>query len=311
MERRIYFALSLIFYPIIIFSIIILQGQGHLTSSSRQTILRDALGFNFQLGPPPQRIISLAPNLTEILFELGLGNKIVGVTRFCNYPADVNKIERVGGLVDPSLEKITALQPDLILAFRGTPLEVLNKIRISGLPLFVFDEGQKLKELFSLIKTIGLLTGSEDKALALTKRLEWRLEVIEKKIRSVTKRPKVFATLSSSGLWTCGQQSFFHDLIELAGGQNIASLESKRWFSLGIEDLIRASPEIIIILAPDLNSYLAKREFFLKEKALKKIEAVQRDRFGWVNEDLASRFGPRLIQALEDLARLLHPDVFN
>ncbi len=235
----------------------------------------------------------------------------MGVTRFCNYPPAVNRLERVGGLLDPSLERITALKPDLILAFRGTPLEVLNKIRASSLPLFVFDEGQRLSELFSLIKTIGLITRSENKALALINILESRLEAIGKKIQSPTGRPKVFVTLSSPGLWTCGRQSFLHDLIEVAGGKNVAAFESRRWFSLRIEDLIRASPEIIIILAPDLNSYLAKRDFFLKEKALKTVKAIQTNRFGWVNEDEASRFGPRLIHVLEELNRLLYPEVFN
>lgn len=313
MRAKILVIFSLIFCLAFTFFFFILcpQKKSLLGSARNQTILRDALGYEFQLGQPPQKIISLAPNLTEILFELGLGDKIVGVTRFCNYPPAVNKIERVGGLLDPSLERITALQPDLILAFRGTPLEVLNKIRASSLRLFVFDEGQRLKELFSLIKTVGLVTRSEDRALELTNELELHLREIEKKIQATTSRPKVLVTLSSPGLWTCGRESFLNDLIEIAGGQNVAAFESKRWFSWRMEDLIQASPEIIVILAPDLNSYLAKKEFFLKEKALKTIKAIQANRFGWVNEDEASRFGPRLIKALETFARHFHPDVFN
>jgi iron complex transport system substrate-binding protein len=276
----------------------------------RQETLRDALGYEFILGRAPQRIISLAPNLTEILFALSSGNKIVGLTRFCNYPPEAARIEKVGGILDPSLEKIIALQPDLILAFRGTPLEVLNKLRSSGLLLFVFDEGEKITELFSLIKTIGLITRNEDKASQLLFNLESRLKEVQKRIQTTRTRPRVFITLASPGLWTCGRQSFLHDLIELAGGQNVAAFESRRWFTLKIEDLLRSSPEIIVILAPDFRAYEARKDYFLKEESLKNVPAIRASRFGWLHEDEASRFGPRLIKALEELVRLLHPEVF-
>jgi len=301
--------LLLIFTSILFFCLTQVPEAGNY--ADRQASLRDALGYEFVLGPPPQRIISLAPNLTEILFELGAGDKIVGLTRFCNYPPQAAGIEKVGGLLDPSLEKITALQPDLILAFRGTPLEVLNKLRSSGLPLFVFDEGEKVTELFLLIRTIGLLTRNKDKASELLFHLESRLKEVQKRVQTTRTRPRVFITLASPGLWTCGRQSFLHDLIELAGGQNVAAFESRRWFALKIEDLLRSSPEIIVILAPDSRTYEARRDYFLKEESLKNVAAIQACRFAWLNEDEASRFGPRLIKALEDLARFLHPEVFN
>lgn len=279
--------------------------------ADRQETLRDALGYEFILGREPQRIISLAPNLTEILFALGSGDKIVGLTRFCNFPPEATRIEKVGGLLDPSLEKITALQPDLILAFRGTPLEVLNKLRSSGLPLFVFDEGEKVTELFSLIKTIGLITRNEDRAKEFLLHLESRLKEVQKMIQATRARPRVFITLASPGLWTCGRRSFLHDLIELAGGQNVAAFESRRWFALKLEDLLRFSPEIIVILAPNSKIFEARKDYFLKEESLKNVAAIRANRFGWLHEDEASRFGPRLIKALEELARLLHPEVFN
>lgn len=278
---------------------------------SQTGVIRDALGHEYQLGPPPQRIISLAPNLTEILFELGLGDRIVGLTRFCNYPPQVAAIEKVGGYLDPSLEKIVALKPDLILAFRGTPLDVLNKIKSANLPLLVFDEGQKIEDLFLLIQTIGRITRRENQASQLIVNLQNRIQYIQNKIRKIKARPKVFLTLSPPGLWTCGHQSFLHHLIELAGGENIAAFESRRWFLLRTEDLLRASPDIIVILAPDLPTYMIKKNFFLQEKIFSQIKAVQYQRFGWLNEDEASRFGPRLVKALEDLARLLHPEIFN
>ncbi|MCX7973961.1 MAG: ABC transporter substrate-binding protein [Candidatus Aminicenantes bacterium] len=302
----------MIFYPIIFFLIIFFLLEKNLAYSSDQPsrILRDALGYEFPLGPPPQRIISLAPNLTEILFELNLGEKIIGLTRFCNYPPQATTIERVGGYLDPNLEKITALNPDLVLAYRGTPLDVLNKLRTAGLPLFVFDEGQKIEDLFSLIETLGLITRREGQALKLIQNLRLRLLYLQAKIKSTSARPKVFLTLSGLGLWTCGQQSFLHHLIEMAGGVNIAAFESRRWFFLRTEDLIQAAPDIIVILAPDSQAFSAKKNFFLKEPSFKKIKAIQDHYFGWLQEDEASRFGPRLIKALEELARLLHPEVF-
>ncbi len=272
--------------------------------------IRDALGNEFFPAKPPARIISLAPNLTEILFALGLQEKIIGVTRFCNYPPEVSRITVVGGVIDPSLEKITSLKPDLILAFRGTPLSVLSKMKDASFPLFVLDEGTSLAELLPLIKTIGLVTGSERQADQLSQQLQSRIMAVQTKITSINHRPKVFLLLSAAGYWTCGRQSFLHDLIIKAGGENIAAFKPSRWALLGSEELVRAAPEMIVILAPDQKAFTATCERFLKEAIFKSLPAIIHGRLAWLDEDSASRFGPRLVKALEDLARFLHPECF-
>lgn len=109
--------------------------------------IKDDLGREWTIGPPPRRIVSLAPNVTEILFALGLEERIVGVTRYCDYPAGALNKDKVGGLVDPGLEKISALKPDLILAFRGNPVRALGKMRSLGLPVFSLEPGTSLESL--------------------------------------------------------------------------------------------------------------------------------------------------------------------
>ncbi len=277
---------------------------------SQVETLRDALGDPFPLGTPPGRIISLAPNLTEILFALGLGQKIVGVTKFCNFPAEAREITQVGGIIDPSLEKMVSLRPDLILAFRGTPLPVLAKMKSSRLPLFVLDEGEKVADLFPLILTIGIVTRSEKQSHELILTLKSRLKRVEDKIASASYRPRVLLLLFGPGFWTCGAQSFLSDLIEKAGGENIARSAKSRWVSLSREELLSLSPEAIVFLAPSPEEFLALKSRFSQDSLFKKIPAVAQDRFGFLTEDEASRFSPRLILALENLARFLHPALF-
>jgi len=301
---------SFMMFPLVLFLLIGLLSSYPQPLEGQVKPIRDALGNEFFLGKPPARIISLAPNLTEILFALGLQEKIIGVTRFCNYPPEVSRITKVGGVIDPSLEKITSLKPDLILAFRGTPLSVLSKMKDSSFPLFVLDEGTSLAELLPLIQTIGLVTGSERQANQLSQQLQSRITAVQTKITSTNHRPKVFLLLSGSGYWTCGRQSFLHDLIIKAGGENIAAFRPSRWALLGSEELVKSAPEMIVILAPDQKAFTATRERFLKKAIFKSLPAIIHGRLAWLDEDSASRFGPRLVKTLEDLARFLHPECF-
>ncbi len=126
-----------------------------------QDILDD-LGHPFpRPARPPKRIVSMAPNVTEILFALGLGDRVAGVTRFCDYPPEARRLPRIGGLVDPNIEVVRSLDPDLVIAFRGNPLRLVERIRKLGLPVFVLDIGEGLEDLPRLISKIGLITGTQ------------------------------------------------------------------------------------------------------------------------------------------------------
>ncbi len=273
--------------------------------------LKDDLGYSFQLFSPPQRIISLAPNITEILFALDLGSKVIGVTRFCDYPPQALLKEKVGGMVDPSLEKIKSLNPDLIIAFRGNPLRMLTRLKSLGFPVFIFETGSDLESLFLMIERVGLLTQKTTEAHSLVSALRQRSEAIHAILQSVTRRPRVFFSLYGLGLWTCGKESYLNDLARKAKGENVAGEIPKKWLRYNREQLVRDDPEVIIVLAKSQADYQTARDWFMKEADLQDLKAVRRGEIRFLDENLASRYGPRLIEALGQLARLLHPSHFG
>jgi len=269
--------------------------------------VKDDLGHEWKIGPPPRRIISLAPNVTEILFALGLEDRIVGVTRYCDYPAGASTKQKIGGLVDPSLEKISALKPDLILAFRGNPVRTLGKMRRLGLPVFSLEPGTSLESLLGTIGKIGLVTGGEEAARALIAALDARIKAVEAFLRVRAEKPKVFLSLQGQGLWTCGRESFLDALIQRAGAVNIAAAIPKKWVLLGREEILHQDPDIVVIMAKTQAEFERAAGWFRSEPRLKHLRAVAAGRISFLDENKASRFGPRLVDAFEELVLILHP----
>ncbi len=278
---------------------------------AQETIIKDDHGFAFDITSPPQRIISLAPNITETLFALGLGEKVVGVTRYCDFPEDALQKEKIGGMVDPNLEKIIALKADLIIGFRGNPLATIERLRNLNLPVFVLDTGTTIESTLSIVNKIGTVTHAEKRAELFIHSLRERYEKILAALRSVKQEPKVFLSLHGTGLWTCGQESFLNDLINKARGVNIAGTIPRKWLNYNREHLIHENPEVIIILSKSKQDFLKTKKWIKSEAHLEGTKAVDADRIYFLDENLATRQGPRLIEALEELARLLHPQCFE
>lgn len=278
---------------------------------AQETIIKDDLGFAFTITSPPRRIISLAPNITETLFALGLGEKVVGVTRYCDFPEDALKKEKIGGMVDPNAEKIIALKADLIIGFRGNPLTAIERLRNLNLPVFVLDAGTTIESTLSIVSKIGTVTHAEKRAELFVRSLRERYEKILAALRSVKQEPKVFLSLHGTGLWTCGKESFLNDLVNKARGVNIAGTIPRKWLNYNREHLIHENPEVIIILSKSKQDFLKTKKWIKSEAHLEGTQAVDSDRIYFLNENLATRQGPRLIEALEELACLLHPQCFE
>ena len=278
---------------------------------NQRLTIKDDLGDTHVFGSPPQRIISLAPNVTEILFALGLENKIIGVTRYCNHPKKAQTKNRIGGIVDPDLEKIIDLRPDLIIAFRGNPLRLIKRLKSLDLPVFVLEIGTTLESVFSLIQRIGLVTQRENAAKDLVAHLNGGLEKTRDRLNNVRTRPKVFINLHGKGLWTCGKNSFMNDLVREAKGTNIAGEVPRAWSNYNREELIHQNPDHIVVLAKIEKDYLEVKTWFVEEAHLESIHAVQKDKISFLNEDLVTRPGPRIFEAFDQLARILHPSSFE
>ncbi len=280
--------------------------------AEQEQIIRDDRGRPFVLPEsPPIRIISLTPNITEILFALGRGGNIVGVTRFCDFPPEARRIREVGGLVDPNIEIILSLKPDLIIAFRGNPLRVLDRLQDLGFPVFVLDIGDDLESLFSLLSTIGMITRSEKEATRLSVSLKDQMSAIVAKLGEIEEKRRAFVLLHSQGLWTCGGESYLNDILAKAGITNIAASVPKKWFLYNRERLIRDNPEVIIVMAKSEADFEKARFWLTSQAHLDDVAAVKSGEIVPLDEDAASRFGPRLIKVLEHLARTLHPEKFG
>lgn len=299
----------LFFNKHILFCLLFVLIQGVLFGQEKT--IKDDVGNVFTLTEPPQRIVSLAPNITEILFALGLGEKVVGVTRYCDYPLAALQKAKVGGLLDPAIEKIKSLGPDLVIAFRGNPWSALKRLQALRLRVFILDIGHDLDAVPKTIEKIGRLTGREKEAQALLKILEDKYQKIISALEPVAALPKVFLNIHGMGLATCGRTSYLHDLLVRAKSVNIAGRVSKDWINYSREQLIKDEPEVIIIMTKSEPDFVKARDWFKSQAGFQSIPAVRTGRIHFLDENIASRFGPRLYDAFAELVRLIHPELFE
>jgi iron complex transport system substrate-binding protein len=288
-------------------ALVIAVGQPLAGQAIRVT---DDVGHTIALPSPPRRLISLAPSITEILFALGLGDRLIGVTRYCDFPPAALKIEKIGGFLDPDIERIKAGGPDLVIAFRGNPLSALRKLEEIGVPLFTLDIKNELASVPRLIDMIGAVTGRTAEAGQLNQELAAKLEAVKAALAAVQIRPRIFLSLEGQGLWTAGKGSYFNDLLIKAKAVSVTGAINKSWFEYGREALIRDDPDAIVILAKSEDDFRRAAAWFSAQAGLRDLKAVRAGRILFLDQNAASRFGPRLFDAAAGLARLLHPERF-
>jgi len=267
----------------------------------------DDLGRLVAINGTPQRIVSLSPSNTEILFALGLGDKVVGVTDLCDYPPGALEKEKVGRYDTPDVEKIVVLNPDLLLVAYGTTMDVINNL--VGLGLTVFGiKTTDLDDLLNDIKTIGEITDKEVEAQALTSEMAVGIQAVTDQTEELEERPRVFYIVwggEDSALWTAGQGTFIHELIEKGGGVNICG-NITGYPIISIEEVIARNPEIIIT-----SSWPGVYEWAMNETALNATDARQNNRVFVCDDNLVQRPGPRLVKGLEWFAHYIQPDIFS
>jgi len=279
--------------------------------NAQDKVLKDDVGNIFILKEPPRRIISLAPNITEILFGLGLGGQVVGVTRYCDYPAEALKREKIGGMLDPDVEKISVLGPDLIIAFRGNPLSALKKLQDLRLPVFILDIGTDVESVYPLIAKIGLVTFKEAAARTIINALKKKYDLVVTALQGVGQEPRVFLNIHGLGLSTCGRKSYLNDLLTKAKAVSITGHIPQNWLEYSREQFLRDDPDVIVILTKSQPDFERAKHWLKSQPGFSDLQAVKSGRIFFMDENPASRFGPRLFDALIELARLLHPERFS
>ncbi len=273
----------------------------------------DDTGYVTTLTYHPKRIVSLAPSVTETLFALGSGDKVIGVTKHCDYPPELLKrvkegrIEVIGTFVNPSAKKIEALWPDLVIGTgHKSHVKIASILRDKGLKVVLF-EPESLDEVLQKIVWIGRITGVDKEANELVVKLRNRMDDILKRVAGVKYRPKVYYEARLDPLTSVGPSTWVHHLIWLAGGVNVFRDAKVKYPNVSIEDIVERNPDVIIIP----KGHKATIEEIIARPGWKSINAVINRRIHVVNPDIILRPSPRIVEGLEALAKILHPELWS
>lgn len=286
--------------------IISLSGCAYIAPQEKAITVTDDMGREINLPEAPSRIISLAPSNTEFLFALGLDEKIVGVTDICNYPAEVAQKERVGGFADPSVEKIIALKPDLVVA-ASLHEAVVKQLDQLNIPVIVLN-AQNIAQILSNTELLGKATGATKAAEQLINGINDDLKLVDDKIQKLSEgeKPLVYFEVWHDPIMTAGPNTFINELISRAGGINIAADAPVDYPVFTLEELLARKPEIMI--------YTHKAETIeqvMNRAGWENIPALKNGHIYIVNEDLVMRPGPRIVEGLIAISQKLHPDLWK
>jgi len=271
----------------------------------------DDLGRRVNIDGIPQRIISLAPSNTEILFALGLDDRVVGVTEYCNYPEEAISKPKVGGFSNVDIEKVVSLEPDLILVttiHSKTVIPALEELGLTALAL----APSSLDELMNNITLIGKITRQDKQALQLVDNLRRRIEAVNNKTKdlALNQRPRVLYLTWHDPLMTAGTETLVNDLINKAGGQNIAyDISGDK--AIDLEAVIHRNPQVIVASIGMGTGKDLPWQYVRTEPRLKNTEALLTNRVYQIDGDLIHRSGPRIVEALELMALFIHPQLFE
>ena len=282
----------------------ILTGMPFMTHVSVRSFVDDT-GRKLSLAKVPVRIVSLAPSITEMLYAIGAGGQVAGVTQFCDFPPDAAKKPKVG-YANPNLESLVALQPDLILApkefLKPDLLAALENVRI---PLFILS-GETVDAIFSHMQTIGRMTDHQAEAAALVMDVRRQIAAVTQRVQG---QPpvRVLYVLNSQPLITVGPGSFIDQLIRLAGGRNIAAKSGVSYPRLSMETVLAEDPEVLVFPVGQAEGISESEQHAWRQWS--GMSAIKHARTHQISADLLNRPGPRIGQALEQLAVLLHPSL--
>jgi iron complex transport system substrate-binding protein len=272
----------------------------------------DGLKRTVSLAATPARIISLAPSNTEILYAVGAGAQVIGRDDFSDVPADAKALPSVGGNMGKyDLEKIASLKPDLVLAAEINTPEQVKALEDLKIPVYYLSNPTDLPGMYTNLETVGALTGHQPEAGKLVESLKGRVKVVEDKIAGVTSQPKAFYELDATEPakpWTTGPSTFMDQLIKMAGGTNAAANLNVAWGQISQEELLIQNPDVILL---GDAAYGVTADQIKQRPGWDKLKAVMDGNIQTFDDNLVSRPGPRLVDGLEILAKLLHPELYK
>ena len=283
------------------------------TKSADQSItLTDGLKREVKLAKPAQRIISIAPSNTEILFAIGAGAQLIGRDDLSDYPADAKAIETIGSAFGKlNTEAIVALKPDLILAAEINAPEQVKTLEDLGLTVYWLANPTDFDGLYANLKIVGTLTGHTAEADQLSQSIAARYKAVTEKVATSSKKPTVFYEIDATDPtkpYTTGPGTFIDKLIDLAGGHNIGQELKDQFAQISSEELVKVNPDIIVL---GDSLYGVSPESVAQRAGWDKLSAVKNHAVYTFDDNLVSRPSPRLIDGLEAFAKLFHPELFK
>jgi iron complex transport system substrate-binding protein len=288
---------------------------GTVVSSPSATFpvtVTDDNGRQVTIRQQPRRIVSAAPSNTEILFALGLGDRVVGVTDFCDYPEEAKQKPKIGGL-RPNLEAVVALQPDLVLGIRGTPPDLLAAMDALQVPVAILNPSD-FPGVLANVRTVGRLTGATSAAEQVAATMAQRWDAVAAKAKTAATRPRVLYEIdatSPAAVSVAGAGTFIDAMITAAGGDNVAAslIPGQQYPKISAEAVLQAHPDVVIL---GDSAYGESRETLMLRPGWAALDAVRRGAVAGIpDSNLTSRAGPRLVDGLEVVARAIHPELFG
>ncbi len=270
---------------------------------AKERTFKDSLGNDIVVKGTPKRIVSLSPALTETVFALGAGDRLVGVTDYCNRPADAQKIEKVGDAFNLNMEKLVSLKPDLVLIAGSRDFESQNQKDMKRLLIPAYASGPStVEEVFLDIESLSKVLNLEKQGKALVEGLRGELESVVAKVPADSSdKPSVFVAIDQD-LWTVGPGSFINEVVSLAGGENVVSDAALQYLQISMEDLLHRNPDVILIAIPeDVAAPLLARPGW------NNLKAVSQGKVYFVDPDAISRPSPAVVEGIKEVASWLHP----
>ena len=258
----------------------------------------------------PQRIVCFGPSITEIVFALGLGGRVVGVDDFSDYPEEAQSLPRVGNAFSPSIESLVGLAPDLVLTLKHAQFN--SELEAMGIKYLVLDP-KDIDNILTNIGLVGAVTDSIDEAAALVESMEERIADVQERVAGADPVSVFYIVDATDPMmpWTAGPGSFIDALITMAGGENVAHDAPYAWPQFSIEEVVRADPDVIIVQTMFGDVPTITIEALEAHPIWGAMSAVSQGRVRLVNGDLVSRSGPRIVEGLEKLAEAIHPELFD
>lgn len=290
----------------LILSLLIITTIASALAASRE--LTDLAGRQVQLPQGPLRVVSLAPSITELVYALEREEVLKGTTQFSNHPLKARDLPRVGSYARPDVELILGLKPDLVLAIRdGNPKHAIERLKAMNIPVFALDS-KNIEEIILSIKALGEILGAQDQARELVKDMQKRMEHVQQKVAQTYSRPIVFFQADASPVIGVGESTFIHEIINLAGGRN-AIAGMKHYPRMGWEDILRINPEVVIIAS--MAGGKNKEQLLQAWRRWPQLQAVHNDRIHVVDADIFERPTHRLVEGLEKLVGIIHPELIS